>query len=439
MSTSKQSAGRRLSVITVDQVISGASNVLIAVLAARVLSAASFGLFGIVFLIYMILVGGVARALVNDPLLVHPIEAQERPGEVIGTSCLLGLAMGAFMLLAGLGIQIWNTQLGDAMMVLGACIPLLVLQDLGRYIGFATRKPAAALVLDVTWLLLMFVAVAALFATGRRTLPWFIAAWGGSGALAGLLLFTQHSVRQVKPGLVWLRYTWSFSWRYLVSYTTTQGSVLAASSGVGAIAGARALGGVQGAILMTRPFSTFQVAVTAASIGEVSRSPGHRTEVRRHVAKTSVLSTGAALFNVAFMLLLPDRLGRAVLGATWSAAHPLLVATAAQVLCIGLFTGFRAGLLGLRAIRKVMVIDIITTVVILVGSISGAAVNGAKGAIWAIAIGQGVLSLVWAAVFISHTGHLERAPEPEPEPMPAAAPAPAAVMPAVTVPTPPTA
>ena len=40
MSESKQSAGRRLSVITIDQAIAGASNVLSAVLAARVLGVA---------------------------------------------------------------------------------------------------------------------------------------------------------------------------------------------------------------------------------------------------------------------------------------------------------------------------------------------------------------------------------------------------------------
>ena len=60
-------AGRRLSTITVDQAISGGSNVLIAVLAARILGVESFGLFGIVFLV-TITAQGAIRSLVCEPL-----------------------------------------------------------------------------------------------------------------------------------------------------------------------------------------------------------------------------------------------------------------------------------------------------------------------------------------------------------------------------------
>src|SRR6202035_2433950 len=109
----------------------GASNVLIAVLAARLLGVASFGLFGIVFLVYMMALG-VNRALVNDPLLVHPLEAEGRLGEVIGTSCVLGIVVAVAVLAAGSGALLWDPRLGDALLVLGACMPLLVLQDLGR-------------------------------------------------------------------------------------------------------------------------------------------------------------------------------------------------------------------------------------------------------------------------------------------------------------------
>jgi hypothetical protein len=44
----KHSAERWLSIITIDQAIAGGSNVMIAVLAARLLSVSEFGLFGIV-------------------------------------------------------------------------------------------------------------------------------------------------------------------------------------------------------------------------------------------------------------------------------------------------------------------------------------------------------------------------------------------------------
>ncbi len=402
MSTGTSSAGRRLRVITIDQAIAGASNVLIAVLAARLLGVASFGLFGIVFITYT-MVMGVSRALVSDPLLVHPVEGDRRKGEVIGTSFMLSIGLTGIVLLAGALACLWTTSLGYALIVLALAIPLLIMQDLGRYLGFATQKPGSAVVLDVTWLVLLFGAVGILFVTDTRTLPWFIAAWGGSGAAAGLLLFAQHSIRTVRIGISWLRYTWGFSWRYLISYSSTQGAALAGATGVGAIAGPTALGGVQGAVLLVRPFMTFQVAAIAAGIGEVTRSVDDHAELNRHVARTTALTTGIALLNVVVMLVLPDRLGTAVLGASWSAAQPLLLPTGVQIVCLGLMTGMRAGMLGRRAIRHVMVIDVATTIVVLVATVSGAVAGGAEGALWAVAVGQAVMVVVWWLTFTNYT------------------------------------
>jgi O-antigen/teichoic acid export membrane protein len=407
MSQGEQSAVRRLSVITIDQVIAGGSNVLSAVLAARVLGVASFGLFGIVFLVYMVSLG-ISRALVSDPLLVHHVEAEERPGEAIGTSLVIGLAVGALLVAVGFGISMFNARLGGALVVLGGCFPLLVLQDLGRYLSFATQRPGFAVVLDSAWLLIMFGAVAAVFATGSRTLVWFIAAWAGSGAAAGLLLFSRYRVREVRFSLAWLRHTWSFSWRYLVSYTATQGAALGAASGVGAAAGARALGGVQGAILLVRPFMTFQIAAIAATVGEVTRSLTAHHKLRKPIIRTSVLTTAVALINAAILLAIPDRLGKVALGASWHATKPLLLPTGVQIACIGLYTGVRAGMLGMREIKKVMRVDVASTVAVMTATIIGAVINGAKGALWAVAIGQAATALGWWLIFLAHTRQARR-------------------------------
>ncbi|MDT4971581.1 MAG: hypothetical protein QOG22_1724 [Pseudonocardiales bacterium] len=403
----KQTAGRRLSVITVDQAIAGASNVLIAVLAARLLGVAAFGLFGIVFLVY-VMVQGVARALVCDPVLVHPLEAQQRRGDVIGTSCLLGLGLGLAVLVVGLAVRIWIPELGGALIVLAVCVPLLVLQDLGRYLGFAYQQPSSALTLDVVWLVLQFGAVAVLAATDTRTLAWFIAAWAGSGAAAGLLLFTQYRAGEVRFNLSWLRYTWAFSWRYLISYTSTQGAALGASSGVGAISGARQLGGLQGALLLVRPYITIQVAAVAASVSEMARLNTDHQRLRRHATRITALTSGIAVLNTIVLVVLPDRLGRLVLGAAWEATQPLLLPTGVQIIFLGLITGARAGLLGMRAIKQVVAIDVAGTVVILVAAIAGAVVDGAKGALWAVAAGQGLLTVVWWWTFRTSTSSPNR-------------------------------
>ena len=398
MKMKKQSAGGRLAVMTVDQMISGASNVLVAVLAARALSAAEFGLFGIVFLVYMILVG-VTRALVSDPLLVHPVESRERAGEAIGTAILLALPLTAGLVAIGFAFRLWDRALGEALIVLAACLPLLVLQDVGRYLGFATRRPMRAVVLDSAWLVVMVGCVAVLLTSHGRTLPSFIAAWAGSGAAAGALLFVWYDVRTVRLGLRWLKETWHLAWRYLVSYTSMQGAALGVSSEVGAIAGTRALGGLQGVLLLVRPFTMFAIAAVGASTSEVAHALGDRRRIWRHAILSSGLCGAVAALNGLVMVVLPTKLGKLVLGDSWGVTHPLLIAAFAYVVSIGLLTGPQAGLYGIRAMKEAMRLNIMMMVLMVTGALSGALWDGAKGALWVVTGGQAVMMVAWWATF----------------------------------------
>lgn len=409
-------AGGRLAAITVDQVISGASNLLIAILAARLLSAAQFGLFGIVFLVYTILVW-VTRGLVSDTLLVHPVESRERPGEAIGTALVLAALLAGGLAAIGVGIRFWDAVLGDALFVLACCLPLLVLQDVGRYLGFATERPMRAVVLDIVWLVVMVGAVAALFATGTHSLTWLVAAWAGSGAVAGMFVCVWCGPRAIRLDLAWLRKTWAVAWRFLASYTAMQTSALGMSGEVGAIAGARALGGLQGTLVLVRPFTTFQVAATTHWMGQVARSAGRRRVWRYALAASSVTAVVAAA-NMAVMLALPDRVGETLLGASWHPAKPLLAPAAVQIVILGLLTGPQTGLLGLRAMNKVVAIGIATTIVSLTAAGVGAALGGAKGALWLVDAGQGVVMVLWWATLAAHLRRNE-APGAAPVALPA--------------------
>lgn len=394
-------AGGRLAAITADQAISGASNVLIAILAARLLSAAHFGLFGIVFLVYQLLVW-VTRAMVSDTLLVHPVESRERSGEAIGSALVLAVLLAAVLAAVGVGIGFWEGMLGNALLVLAGCLPLLVVQDVGRYLGFALERPMRAVLLDAVWLVVMVAGVAALYATGTHSLTWLVAAWAGSGAAAGLFVCAWSSPREVHLGLGWLRHTWSVGWRFLVSYAAMQTSALGMSSEIGAIAGAKALGGVQGTLVLVRPFTTFQVAAMTHWMGEVARCAGRRRRVWGHALAGSGVTAAVAAANLAVMLVLPNRVGETLLGASWQPARPLLLPAAVQIVILGLLTGPQTALLGLRAMNKVIAVGITTTVLSLIAAGVGAALGGAKGALWLVAAGQGLLLFVWWATLAAH-------------------------------------
>ncbi len=401
MKQSEQSAGRRLSIITIDQVVAGASNVLIAIAAARILGVGAFGLFGIVFIVY-VTSQGISRALICEPLLVHPAEAEERPGEVIGTVGVLGLAAGLAVCLSGLLAHVWNDRLGDALLILGVCLPLLVLQDIGRYLGIVTHRPSFSLTLDLVWLALMIVALGIVIVAHAETLAWFVLAWAASGAVSGMLVLWTYRGHALRLSLSWLRETWGFSWRYLLSFTATQGSALVASIGIVVISGVRTLGAVRGALLLVSPIVTFQAASISAGVAEVSRLPTGGHGVGRHIRRTTALTVGVAGANLLVLVFLPDELGRFVLGATWEPTKPLLLPASIQMVLLALISGTRSTLLGLRAIRVTVKIDIASTVIALTATLVGVVLGGALGAYWALAVGQGLIVVIWWTVYLRH-------------------------------------
>lgn len=401
MAATSDGGGRRLTAITIDQAISSSSNFLITVLAARVLSADTFGLFGVVFLTY-ITTQGLARALVGEPLLVRPQESYDRPGEAIGTAALLGIAIGSVIAVAGGVAMLWDQDLGRGLLALAVCLPFLNLQDLGRYLGVATQRPSRAVALDVLWLVLQLGAVAALAVTGSETLTWFVIAWAGSGAVASGLLFWQHRDHWIILGWDWLRETWPFSWRYAMSFTSRQGSVLVASSFLAGILGARALGAVRGALVLFGPQVQLQAAAMAAGTAEVSRLDPESPDIPRHVRRTTLLTGVVALANLLFVLVIPDRVGELILGDTWEATQTLLLPAGLQMFSLALTSGARSALLGLRKVQITLRVDIAQTVATMGTTIVGALLWDVVGAYWAMAGGQAVLAVLWWAVYRLH-------------------------------------
>lgn len=397
MTNSPTSAGRRLSTITVDQAVSGASNVLVLLLAAHLLGPSGFGLFSIVMTVYA-LAQGLGRSLLCDPLLVHPEEAAERPGHSVGAALLLGGAASCLLVGAAILAGRFSADMRGALVGLAVAVPLLLVQDVGRYLSFATHRPALALLLDVVWLVLLFVGIAVLHVLHERSITWYTVAWAGSGALAGLLVFLFHS-RGLRLSLDALRVTWSFSWRYLISYGASQGTVLVASLFLTGFASARELGGVRGSLMLMRPFVAFQTGSMAAGVAEVVRFRDQPSEVRRHARRTSGLTTLVALVNTALLLFLPEAVGKLVLGATWDAAQPLLLGTCIQMIGLGAISGWRSALLGARRAQTVMVIDLVYVLAALVGSIGGAWLAGAQGFVWGVAISRVLFAVVWWLAF----------------------------------------
>jgi O-antigen/teichoic acid export membrane protein len=171
MSPSASSAGRRVSVVTIDQIVSGASNLIPLIWVAHVLQPDDFGRFSLIILIYLF-TQATLRALVGWPLLVHPEDADARPRHVLGVVSILSAAAAAASLAIGAATGATGSPMGPATIALGVLMPLLCIQDTGRFLGIAQSLPGRALSLDMLWLALMLAGFASVAATDHDTLVW---------------------------------------------------------------------------------------------------------------------------------------------------------------------------------------------------------------------------------------------------------------------------
>jgi O-antigen/teichoic acid export membrane protein len=390
----------RLRLIALDQVISGGSNVLASVIAARLLGPAAFGTFGIVFLIYA-LGQGVGRAGLGNTVLVHPVEARERRAEVLGAGLLLGVVLAVLIGLSGLIAHLFDSSLGLPLLLLAACMPLLMLQDLSRYLAFGW-KPSIAILLDAVWLVLMVGAAVALSGLGQRNVTALVGAWAVPGALAGIVGLVCWKVWSPRLSRRWVVDTWDMSWRFVLSFAASQGSVLSAAFLVRGIAGGVALGAVNGTSLLTRPYTTVETAAVASAIGDVARSPRTRADVQAHVRRVTRLTFALGTANALVMVFLPDAVGVRVLGETWGHVHNLLLPFGLQLMCMGLNTGPRAGLVGLRAIEKTLVLDLIFMPSLLIVSLIGLLIGGTVGYSWAIVGAWALAVTAWWITYLRH-------------------------------------
>jgi O-antigen/teichoic acid export membrane protein len=401
--------------VTFDQGISSASNLLVLIWIAHALSPADFGRFSLVFFVWVFTQNGLVRSLVSSTVMVHPEDADERPRSVLGAATLLSLAVGIFCMVAGAGIWWAGSDVGPPLLLVGALMPLLGVQDVGRYIGIAESKPGRAVVLDTIWLVLLVGAFVGVDVAGHATLMWLVAAWAGSGAVSGAWVFAQHGIPRARElSLDWLRHRWHFSWRSLVASSSSAAVALVGSSLMAIVSGPVAVAAVRAALLLERPSTTVQTAVATSAATDIARERSDNAGLLRHQRRTMVASIAVAVINMAILLVIPDSVGKLLLGRVWDIVQPLLLVVGFHVGAIAAQSGVRAALMGRRQIQSVMVVDITGTVLSIIGLVVGAGIADAEGAMWGGVIGQTITAAIWWVVLVRHLAQHEPAPQAAP-------------------------
>ena len=392
------SATRRMSLITVDQGLSSLSNLLVLVVVAHVLMPVDFGLFSLMFLIYAVAQAGV-RSVVSVPVLVHPEDATERPREPLGASVILGVICMVLCFGAAGVLWLMGSTTAMAVAVLAACLAPLLIQDVGRYLAFARGVPGLAILLDVVWLVLAVLGFVLARMAHVHSLAGVVLAWAGSGALAGCVVFVQYGL----PGsgdlnLAWIRSRWGFVWRSLVSNVAAQGVGLLGATVAAAVSSPVVVAVVRASLLAGRPSATVQGGVGASIAADVAREDPADHGLRL-MWRALVISVAVAVVNLVGLLVLPDVLGRAVLGDVWPLVKPLVLPIGLFGIAAAVHTAVQAVLIGRHEMGRVLRIELFGAVLAVICLVGGSALGGAAGALWGTLLGQTLASIAWAFVF----------------------------------------
>lgn len=387
------SANRRLSLVTVDQILSSLSNIAALIWVAHAFEPIDFGRFSLVILVYTV-AQVVFRSLISTTAIVHPEDADTRAGDILGATIVLGIGASILCSAAGLALVAADSEMGGPILVLGLSLTFLVLHDVGRYLAIAKQLPGGAVVLDTLWFALLAVGFVGTDQLGLDSLTWLIAAWTGSGVVASLWVFVQCGAPS-GGGLAWLRERWDFSWRSMVSGLSASGTALATASLMTLFSSPIAVAAFRAATLLGAPSTAVQMAVGTSAAADIAREREDPRAVWRHVRRAIAIATVVGILNLVVLVFLPDFIGHAVLGEAWDIVEPLMLAVSLKVLLMAAQSGLRASLIGTHRIQAAMVTDIVAIVLVGACMVVGAAWGDAEGALWAMAVGTGVSTVCW--------------------------------------------
>ena len=386
-----------------DQAVSSVGNFLFVAVVARTATVAEFGAFSLAYALYAIALGA-GRAVGGEILLLRGVQ---RPKDARAESerlLFLVVAIGAVagLSLLGLGL-ILDDPLGEILSALGICLPVLLLQDAIRYCFFARGEPTRAVLNDSVWTVAQVAFFAAiLWLDTDAGAAALVLGWTGGAAVAVILGLAQTRLMP-RPSLHLARGHGdrSRARSFLADFGL---SALALNAGlyvIAGVAGLAAAGAVRGAMLLFAPLSALVSGLRIVVLPALARTAADGIRaLRTRAEELGIAHAVVAVLYSAVVLLLPDTVGEAILGDTWPAAEPLIVALA--VMYSAWATGAPA-LAGLRALGggRILVTVRTASATLYLGSILlGSALWDASGAAAGMAFAFSVeATLWWACLF----------------------------------------
>jgi hypothetical protein len=409
---------RRLGWGLVDQSLMSLGNFTVGILVARSTDPRGFGVFGILFAGYTLLLG-FNRSLLTEPFTIRFSTAARGPrgprvrdavcGGALGTGALacLGIVLLSFAFPADLRTQVW---------AFAVVVPGLLLQDCWRFLLLAERRPRRAVGMEVAWVTMAGSAFATLLIYGRASVATLLLAWGLTATVAvAAALLADRARPSLTNGLRWVRDNQDLSRPILVEFGVLQGAGQATVYGIPAVASLAVLGVMKGAELLLGPLNILSMGVMAVAMPELVRL--RERSLVRFRSGLALFGSGMALLTIGWtvvLLLLPDAWGRALLGEIWEPARSILIAMgllrAAGEVAQAAGRGLRILELAQRSLRiQVAVLPFYVAAVLL-----GAWRGGALGAVAGGAVVTWAAALLWWQQLSVAVRRLRRAGSPDP-------------------------
>jgi len=373
-----------------DQLLSSATNFLLAVLVARTVGPSDLGAFSVAYATFTFSLGAV-RAIAGELLAVRhsAVSADEwREGVTrsAGTALMAGMVVGVGCLIAGAGAV---EPIRSVLSIVGLSLPFLLVQDVWRFAFFARGRGSAAFFNDVVWTVMMFAAFALLRFYDVSSVAWLTLGWAGAGALAAIFGVFQLKLLPSGPvaAVRWLRHHREIAPRFFAEFVVSSGVSTIALFAIGAIAGLGELGRLRAGEIALGPltvlFAGAGMVATPEGVRLLRESPSRLVHGCRWLSL--LLAAGVLSWGVT-VLLVPRGIGELVLRANWDAARslllPLLISLIGYAFSFGAWTGLRALAAARRSLRARCIDGSLTFSL----GLAGAYFGGATGVAWGYAV-----------------------------------------------------
>jgi len=373
-----------------DQLLSSATNFLLALFVARTVDSRDLGAFSVAYATFTFSLGAV-RAIAGELLVVRhsAVSADEwRDGvtKSAGTALIAGVIVGVGCLIAGAGV---GGPFQTVISIVGLALPLLLVQDVWRFAFFARGRGSAAFLNDVVWVVTMFAAFELLRQYKVSSVAWLTFGWASAGALAAIIGVFQLKVGPSGPlaAIRWLRSHREIAPRFFAEFAVSSGVSNLTLFAIGAIAGLGELGRLRAGEIALGPltvlFAGAGMVATPEGVRLLQESPGRLVHGCRWLSLAlvaGVVAWGAVILGV------PSSIGESLLRANWDAARPLLppllISLIGYAFSFGAWTGLRSLAAAKRSLRARCIDGSLTFCL----GLGGAYLGGATGVAWGYAV-----------------------------------------------------